>query len=253
MRKLSHRSSTAGLTGPGQHQVRVPALTGVTLRQSGRTGQGSPGLGGTGLVADDLYLMAHHEVSGKPFLQPRALGTGLAGGLLAELMLDGGIIWRHDGTVVPGRFLPADVLARRVRDQIAEEGEPHQLHEWLQFLAHGAAADVAARLGRSGYLTRDTGRAPWRPGRWVPVDPDWAFAPMLRVRSALDPDRRWSAYAAALAGLALACGLGFRITQYAAPCSRSLDQLTWQLEPGLVELITQTQTAVDSTVLSHRM
>jgi Golgi phosphoprotein 3 (GPP34) len=53
------------------------------------------GLGGTGLVADDLYLMGHHETSGKPLIQPRALSIGLAGGLLAELMLAGsiGICW----------------------------------------------------------------------------------------------------------------------------------------------------------------
>ena len=43
-------------------------------------------LGGTGRVADDLYLIAHHEVSGKPYLSPRAAGIGLAGGLLAELL-----------------------------------------------------------------------------------------------------------------------------------------------------------------------
>jgi hypothetical protein len=253
MRKLSHRSSTAGLTAPGQYQRRPPGPAGATLRSSGRPGQGGPGLGGTGLVADDLYLMAHHEVSGKPFLQPRALGAGLAGGLLAELMLGGGITWRHDGTVVPGQLLSADALARRVRDQIAAEQEALQVHEWLQFLARAAAANVAARLGRSGYLKLSGGRARWRPGRWVPVDPDWAFAPMLRARGALDPDRPWSAYGAVLAGLALACGLGFRIAQYAAPGSRSLDELTWRLEPGLVELITQTQTAVASTVLAHRM
>ena len=42
------------------------------------------GLGGTGLIADDLYLMAHHETSGRHVLQPRALGIGLAGGLLAD-------------------------------------------------------------------------------------------------------------------------------------------------------------------------
>ena len=28
----------------------------------------SAGLGGTGLVADDLYLLAHHDVTGKPLL-----------------------------------------------------------------------------------------------------------------------------------------------------------------------------------------
>jgi len=30
----------------------------------------SAGLTGTGLVADDLYLLAHHDVTGKPLLQP---------------------------------------------------------------------------------------------------------------------------------------------------------------------------------------
>ena len=61
----------------------------------------SAGLSGTGRLADDLYLMAHHEVTGKPFVQPRALGTGLAGGLLAELMLGASISLRPDGAVLP--------------------------------------------------------------------------------------------------------------------------------------------------------
>ena len=73
-----------------------------------------PGLSGTGLVADDLYLMAHHEITGKPYLQPRALGLGLAGGLLAELMLEGSISLRHDGIVVADRTPPGDGLARHV-------------------------------------------------------------------------------------------------------------------------------------------
>lgn len=47
------------------------------------------GLNGTGRVADDLYLMAHQDINGKPYVQPRALGLGLAGGLLAELTLGG--------------------------------------------------------------------------------------------------------------------------------------------------------------------
>ena len=55
------------------------------------------GLSGTGRLADDLYLMAHHEITGKPHLQPRAVGLGLAGALLAELMLVGTICIRPDG------------------------------------------------------------------------------------------------------------------------------------------------------------
>ena len=210
----------------------------------------SAGLSGTGRVADDLYLMAHHEVTGKPFVQPRALGTGLAGGLLGELMLGASISLRPDGAVLPGRTWPEDELARHLRDLIAAEREPHPVGEWLLFLARTAANDVAERLERSGYVTRSGGRR--RPERWVPVDPDWAFSPLLRVRSALDPARPLSAHGAVLAGLAAACGLSFRLAQYAPPPGRRLEEALGQLNPRLQELIAQTQAAVDSAVLSHR-
>ena len=61
------------------------------------------GMSGTGRVADDLYLLAHHEVTGKPHLQPRAAGLGLAGGLLAELMLAGSISLHAGRIVTTGR------------------------------------------------------------------------------------------------------------------------------------------------------
>jgi hypothetical protein len=109
------------------------------------------GLAGTGRVADDLYLMAHHERTGKPFLQPRPLGLGLVGCLLAELMLGGSIGLRYDGTVLAGRTWPADDLTRRVRDQIAAEPEPRPLTEWLSYLARTAAPDVEGRFSQVGH------------------------------------------------------------------------------------------------------
>src|SRR5581483_6027376 len=174
----------------------------------------SAGLRGTGRVADDLYLIAHHETSGKPLVQPRALGIGLAGGLLAELMMADGMTLCHDGALAVGRAVPRDALARQVQSLLAAE-PPLQVREWLLFLGQAAADDVAGRLARAGYLRRAGGPVPWRAGRWIPVDADWAFAPLLRARSALDPARPWSAYGAVLAGLAAGCGLGFRLAQYA--------------------------------------
>jgi hypothetical protein len=210
------------------------------------------GLSGTGRIADDLYLMAHHDVTGKPFVQPRALGIALAGGLLAELMLGASISLRADGAVLPGRSWPEDELARHVRDLIAAEHEPHPVRDWLLFLAGTAADDVAGRLRISGYVTRVGGRIPWRPGRWVPVDPDWAFSPLVRVRSALDPARPLSAYGAVLAGLAAACGLRFRLAQYAPSPCRRLDEALGHLNPILQELVAQTQATVGSAVLAQR-
>ncbi len=60
-------------------------------------------LTGTGRLADDVYLLAHHEVSGRPFLHARVLGLGLAGALLAELVLEGKIFIRPGEVVVADR------------------------------------------------------------------------------------------------------------------------------------------------------
>jgi outer membrane murein-binding lipoprotein Lpp len=209
-------------------------------------------LGGTGLVADDLYLMAHHETSGRPFLQPRPLGIGLAGGLLAELMLGGCIFLGDDGAVTAGRTWPEDDLARQIRDQVVGEPERHPVPEWLLFLGQSAAPDVAARLERAGYVSRAGGRVPWRAPRWVPVDPDWAFAPLLRVRPATDAARPLTAHAAVLAGLAAGCGLRFRLDQYLPAAGRSIEQAVSHLAPDLQQLAGAVQAAVDGAVLAHR-
>lgn len=69
-------------------------------------------LTGTGLIADDLYLLAHDDVTGKPFLQARALGVGLAGGLLAELAIQDAIRVQADRIALLGLGKQADGLAR---------------------------------------------------------------------------------------------------------------------------------------------
>jgi Golgi phosphoprotein 3 (GPP34) len=211
-------------------------------------------LGGTGRLADDLYLMAHHEITGKPHLQPRAIGLGLAGGLLAELMLLGKIRIRPEGFVVADRTPPGDELARSVLALVLSEHERHAAQRWLLFLARTAAADVAGRLEQSGYLTRTAARRPWRAERWVPVDADCAFAPLVRVRSVLSASQPVAVQSAALAGLATACGLGHQLSMYLPPNARPrLDEAVGQLDPGLRDLIAQTRAAVDSALLSHRV
>ena len=211
-------------------------------------------LSGTGRLADDLYLMAHNDRNGRPHLQPRAVGLGLAGALLAELMLAGKIrIWQ-DRIVVADSAPPEEGLARDVLGLVLGEHESRPLEDWLVFLARTAASDVARRLERSGYLTQVAGRRPWRGERWVPVDADSAFAPVVRVESALDATRPVTAQGAALAGLAGACGLGSRLSLYLPPRTRRhLEDAAAQLEPGLRDLVAQTRAAVDSALLSHRV
>jgi hypothetical protein len=215
----------------------------------------APGLGGTGRVADDLYLLAHHEITGKPHIAPRAVGLGLAGGLLAELMLDGHVALLHGGDMVAGnRAQPRDALARRLHELVAGEREQHPVRVWLAYLGRTASRDVAARLEGSGYLRRAGGLLSGRAGRWVPVNGDWAFAPLLRVRSAVDASRPVSVPEVVLAGLADACGLGFRFTEFIPPrAGRSAAEAVGLLHPALRDVITHTEAAVGSAVLAHRV
>jgi hypothetical protein len=213
---------------------------------------GVTALSGTGLVADDIYLLAHSDLTGKPYVQPRALGLGLAGGLLSELMLTGQITMWHEEIVPTGRTTPAAGIEHRLLGLLASEYEHHPVRDWLLFIGRTAADDVAQRLEDAGYLRRAGNR--WRGRRWMPVDADSAFSPMLRVRAALDASRPLTIHDAVLAGLADSCGLGFRLAPYTpARLIRPLHHAVAQLAPGLQYLIAQTRTAVDSAVLAHRM
>ncbi len=214
----------------------------------------SPSLDGTGRVGDDLWLLAHDDVTGKPYVQPRPLGLGLAGGLLAELALAGAVNVRGDDiTVLAVRRRPADALLALVLGQIEGEPDAHPVGEWLAYLARTTPAEVAARLEACGYVTHDKGLLPWR-NRWVPTDRDSAFAPVLRVRAVLDAARPLTASGVVLAGLADACGLGFRLAYYAPGWpARPLHRAIAQLPAGLQDLIAHTKAAVDSAVLAHRV
>jgi hypothetical protein len=209
-------------------------------------------LAGTGLIADDLYLLAHDDRTGRPALKGRPLGIGLAGGLLAELLLDGSSSLQRDGTITAHRRRPADDLERRVLDQIAAEGKPCPLRTLLLFFARSVAGDVASRLEQAGYLRHAGSRIPGRAGRWVPVDATWALTAVVRARSALDPARPADPRHVVLAGLAGACGLRFRLAQFKVPGNRTIEEATARLDPDLRYLIAQTQVSCDSAMLSHR-
>jgi len=211
-------------------------------------------LSGTGRLADDLYLMAHHDVTGRPYLQPRATGIGLAGALLAELAMAGLLDVTPQEVTAISPVPPDDRLLAETLGQVAGEREPHAPGEWLQVLGHTATAGVARRLAGAGFLTELSSRLPWRAGRWVPADSDCAFMPLTRARQALDASRPVTAQAAALAGLAAACGLETRLLSYAPPARgrRSPQDAAAMLPPDLRELIAQAQAAVDSAVLAQR-
>ncbi len=114
-------------------------------------------LTGTGRLADDVYLLAHHEVSGRPFLQPRAIGLGLAGGLLAELVLAGAIRVAADGLAATGRVRMRDGLVRGAHFAVLRERERHCAGAWLAFLVltHARALLTSTPEGKTDYIQAD--------------------------------------------------------------------------------------------------
>lgn len=204
-----------------------------------------PQLTGTRRIADNLYLLAHDDATGKPFLQSRALGAGLAGGLLAELLF-AGVIWvQADGTVCPRRDLPDDdlpddYLGAYVLGLLQDEGYWHPLRDWLLFLGATAEENVARRLARAGYVAEVSARRPWRRHRWMPADPDCAFAPLIRVKAVMTRTRSATIADLVLTGLAMACGLGPRVLPFGPPDARhTVETAVRKLHPGLRELIAQ--------------
>jgi hypothetical protein len=208
-------------------------------------------LRGTGRLADELYLIAHHDRTGRARLQPRAAGLGLASALLAELAIADRITIGEGWVGTSAGNDPADALGRRLLDLVAAESEPHGVADWLAALAATAADDVAGRLSDAGYLERRP--AAWgRGGRWVPTDSSCAFTPVIRAAGALRPSRPLTVPGATLAALADACGLGPLVMRHAADGARSPEDAAAFLPPALQYLIAQTRAAVDAALLAHR-
>jgi hypothetical protein len=209
-------------------------------------------LSGTGRVADDLWLLAHHEVTGRPLLHGRPLGLGLAAGLLTELMTGAhpAILLWPDGAITIGPAIPLRaVRTHPLMKLIAAEPQALQVRDWLQFLSRTAAADVGGRLEQAGYVNRSRRRIPGLPARLVPADRDWAFAPVTRIGAALRrPD---GGHGVMLAGLAVACGLGYRLDLYLTGAGPAVHAAVARLPDDLRQLIAWTQTAVSATVLAR--
>jgi serine/threonine-protein kinase RsbW len=123
-------------------------------------------LTGTGRLADDVYLLAHHEVSGRPYLQPRAVGLGLAGALLAELAMICAVRVAADGCAVTGRVRPGAAV-RPAAPAAVDEAE---------LAIAGKHCDVAITDGASCRLAGG--------GQWQAGDPARAAGVLDVLRGA---------------------------------------------------------------------
>lgn len=205
-------------------------------------------------LADEFFLIAHDDRSGRARLHPRAVSLGLAAALLGELLLAGRVQVRFGLVGVVAAPTVADPLAAAVFDQLRDQRGALDAHTWLAYLARGATDAVGQRLVRGGRVSRAQPRlGRWRPVRYVPTSLNDAAWPATRLRMLLSRADAMPTADVLLAGLVRACGLLGHVLWDNPPGALAyLEQLTSRLPPPARELIAQTEAAVGNAVLAAR-
>lgn len=110
------------------------------------------------MLADQFFLIAHEDRTGRSRLHPRATGLGLAAALLGELMLEGRVRVFDGDLHVVSRQPPRDALTHDILDLLIAQPQHTEVRTWLAFLSQDAAVKVGERLMRSGAVEPVTRR-----------------------------------------------------------------------------------------------
>lgn len=159
-------------------------------------------------LADEFFLVSHDEYSGKPLVNAEVVNTGLAGAVLAELILG------HRLTVADGFIITRDQrpYGERVTDaalaEILKQRDAHPVRAWVEFLREDVRDMVGPRLVASGMIQRVQSRSMLRQTvRFPATDPIQAAAPRSRLRYIVDHPELLDVQTAILGALVLATGL----------------------------------------------
>ncbi len=210
-----------------------------------------------GRLTDDFYLICYAEQSGRPVATDAAAGLGLAGGLLAELVLDGHLLV-HEGLLytTAGVAPPSDQPLWEILRVVAGQRRPQPVEAWLRFLATDAATDVRHRMCAAGLLARVRTHRLGRTAkdRYLPTDSNTAAWPAIRLANQLCSGQPVPLPDAVLAGLVDACGLLKHVLwgpEHAAGFGYA-DQLRHLLPAPLAVIVAHTEATVGQHVLTRR-
>jgi len=214
----------------------------------------------TGLVADNFFLMVNYDPLSRPRLSERIFALGLAGALLAELLLYDGVVGIDKGNLVrTGSRHPSDRLHAELCRAVEAETLPLPLRDWLDYLSIQAIDRVGQRLQARGVvqLKQSWLKVAGRANRWVPAGTQLVNWPALDVARKIYNGQA-EASVLMLFGLTHATGLDNpdlwpirHLLTDPALLEQTLSPLV-KFEPALVELLAQTEVAVGSAVTSQR-
>lgn len=205
------------------------------------------------LLADDLFLAAHDDVTGKLRLTNRAIGLGLAGALLGELMLFRKITLRQGLVAVLDRRPVPDALAHLILEDVLGEPQPRPVRDWLRYLGRNAGELVAQRMVREGLLRVLPTRRFRRSTGYRPVDVNAAAWPIVRLAQKLARQETLVLSDIVLAGLITATGLDRHLrAETVVDVTRYQHSLIVRLPAQLRVLVAETEAAIGEAVLYHR-
>jgi hypothetical protein len=211
------------------------------------------------LLADQFFLIAHEDRTGRSRLHPRATGLGLAAALIGELVLLGRVRAVEGELHVVNREPPGDVLDHTVLDLLLAQPQHRDIRTWLAYLAQDAAAKVGERLIRVGVVEPVIRRRLLGSQvLYMPVNSDqrnaaaWASA---RLANILVQGYAMETGDRALAGLVHATGLTRHVLWDFAvhrPGLSYLYTVVDSLPPDLRELIEHTEASVGTALAAGR-
>ncbi|MEU5943578.1 GPP34 family phosphoprotein [Micromonospora sp. NPDC047548] len=210
---------------------------------------------GPKLLADEFFLLAHDDRSGRPRLHDAATNYGVAAALLGELAAAGSISFDRGRLWVLDHRPPQDWLQHRVLARLVAEPQHTATRTWLAFLAETVPEQVAERLWQAGKV------APQQRRRrllrtsvvYVPTDTNVAAWSWARLSTHLREYKHLQPFDLALMGIATSCGLDQFILDGAGPSVFANLRRQLQAAPQpMRELLADLDTAIGSAVLSHR-
>ena len=211
------------------------------------------------MLADQYFLIAHEDRTGRSRLHPRATGLGLAAALIGELMLAGRVRIIEGELHIVSRQPPGDALAHDILDLLISQPQHREVRVWLAFLSQDAAVRVGERLMRFGAVEPVTRRRMLSTQTlYMPNNAEQrnaaAWAP-ARLANLLMRNLEMSAGDRLLAGLVAATGLT-RHVLYDFTMHRqamlNLTDVVASLPADLRELIEYTEASVGSVLTVGR-
>ncbi|MGP3958208.1 GOLPH3/VPS74 family protein [Nonomuraea sp. 3N208] len=210
------------------------------------------------MLADDFFLVAWDTTgSGKSRMHLQGIALGLAGALIAELVLAQRIAVRGVRLgVVDTRPVQEDV-ADNVLSEITNSAHHTDVRTWLAYLAQRSVADVSGRLETAGLLQRETPKLLKRKqARYFSTDFSRAMWPATRLRLGLVRRQPLSPPDMALATLVDACDLTDTVLDEPSDRRVARQYLTTVLAAmpqPLSDLSRQVSSAVGDAVLTYRI